>query len=63
VDNLIGKKIMISGMAIEIVSDENDSWETRNLTTRETVFFNKIVLQNAIKLGKAEVISELDNEA
>ena len=59
---MIGTKIMISGMAIEIVSDDGERWETRNITTKETVFINKSVLQNAIKLGKAEVISQLDDE-
>lgn len=47
---------MISGMAIEIVSDDAESWEARNITTRETVFINKEVLDKAIKLGKAEEI-------
>ncbi|KHF26181.1 hypothetical protein JV46_15250 [Solemya velum gill symbiont] len=61
VDEMIGKKLMISGMAIEVISDAGDLWETRNITTSETVFFNKSVLQNAIKLGKAEEISESDN--
>lgn len=57
VDSLIGKKILISGMAIEIVSDEGDQWQTRNMTTKETVFFDKKTLRDAIKLGKAEEIS------
>ena len=61
-DNMIGKKYYITGMTIEIVSDDGDRWETRNTTTRETVFMNKSVLQNAIKLGKAEEISELDDK-
>ena len=59
---MIGKKIMISGMVIEIVSDDDERWEARNITTKETVFINKLVLQDAIKLGKAEEISELDNK-
>jgi hypothetical protein len=57
---MIGKKFMISGMAIEIVSDNGETWETRNITTRETVFINKVVLHDAIKLGKAEEISQLN---
>jgi hypothetical protein len=57
VDKMIGKKFIISGMAIEIVADDGDRWETRNLTTRETVFINKSVLHDAIKLAKAEEIS------
>jgi hypothetical protein len=60
VDKLIGKKVMISGMVIEIVSEDGERWETRNITTKETVFFKKSVLEQAIKLGKAEVIAEAD---
>lgn len=57
---MMGKKFMISGMTIEIISDDGDKWVTRNLTTRETVYFNKTFLQDAIKLGKAEEILEPD---
>jgi len=62
VDKMIGKKYMISGMAIEIVSDDGERWETHNITTKETVFINKSVLRDAIKLGKAEEISQLDDK-
>jgi len=55
---MIGKKFMISGMSIEIVSDDGDRWETRNLTTKETIFMDKLVLEHAIKLGKAEEITQ-----
>lgn len=58
--NLIGKKIMISGMAIEIISEHDDSWECQNITTKEPVVFKKSVLDNAIKLAKAEFITEKD---
>ena len=54
----IGQKYIISGMTIEIVSDDGERWETRNITTREIVFFDKSVLLNAIKLGKAEEVVE-----
>ena len=57
-DLKIGKKIIISGMTIEIISDAGEKWETRNITTKEIVFFDKSVLLNAVKLGKAEVIVE-----
>jgi hypothetical protein len=57
-DNMIGKKIMISGMTIEVISDQGDSWGCRNFTTREPVLFKKTVLENAVKLAKAEVIEE-----
>ena len=57
-DNMIGKKVMISGMAIEVISDDDERWECRNITTKEIIFIKKSVLKNAIKLGKAEVIEE-----
>jgi len=47
---------MISGMTLEIISDDGERWETRNITTKEVVFFDKSVLLKAIKLGKAEEI-------
>ena len=59
-DNLIGKKIMIAGMTIVVVADQGDSWECQNITTRETVMFKKAVLDNAIKLAKAEILSDED---
>lgn len=55
---MVGKKFIISGMVIEIVADDGERWETRNTTTRETVFFNKSVLDEAVRLGKAEEITE-----
>lgn len=58
---MIGKKFVISGMQIEIVSDKCDKWETRNITTNETVLFDKAVLERAIKLGKAEEISDSED--
>ena len=54
----MGKKFIISGMTIEIISDAGERWETRNITTGEIVFFEKLVLINAIKLGKAEEVLE-----
>ena len=58
---MIGEKVFISGMAIEIILDDGERWECRNITTKETVLIKKSVLENAIKLGKAEVISEHDD--
>jgi hypothetical protein len=55
-DITVGQKFTISGMTIEIIADAGEQWETRNITTREIVFFDKSVLLNAIKLGKAEEI-------
>jgi hypothetical protein len=58
---MIGKKFIISGMQIEVVSDKGDKWEARNITTNETILFDKSVLERAVKLGKAEEISKLDD--
>jgi len=52
-NEMVGKQFLISGMTIEIVSDDGENWETRNKTTNDTVLFKKSVLVNAIKLGKA----------
>ena len=60
-ENLIGKIIVISGMTIEIISEDEERYECRNMTTKETVFMKKSVIENAIKLGKAEVITPLDD--
>jgi len=59
---MIGKKFIISGMAIEVISDDGESWGARNITTKETVSINKSVLENAIKLAKAEEILPADDE-
>jgi len=55
---MIGKKVVISGMTIEIISGDDETWVCRNITTKEKVFIKKSVLGDAVKLGKAEVISE-----
>ena len=57
-NSMMGKKYIISGMRVEIVADNDEKWETRNITTRETVYFDKAVLLKAIKLGKAEELVE-----
>lgn len=57
-DIKVGQKFIISGMAIEVVADNGERWETCNTTTKEIVFFDKSVLLNAVKLGKAEEIVE-----
>lgn len=54
----LGQKFIISGMTIEVVSDDGERWKTRNITTKEIVFFGKSVLLNAVKLGKAEEVFE-----
>lgn len=56
--NMIGKKVNISGMAIEIISEDGERWECRNITTKDIVFIKKSVIKDAIKLGKAEVVTE-----
>lgn len=61
-EEMIGKKFMISGMVLEVISDAGERWETRNITTKDTVLMKKSILQNAIKLGKAEEITEADNK-
>ena len=53
-DLKIGQKYIISGMTLEITANAGEKWEMRNTTTNEIVFLNKMVLLNAIKLGKAE---------
>lgn len=57
---MIGKKISISGMVIEIISDDGERWECRNITTKEALFIDKSVIEKAIKLGKSEVGSSQD---
>ena len=49
-------------MTIEIISDDGERWETRNITTRDTVYLKKTTLENAIRLGKAEEIFESDDQ-
>ncbi|MDH5518278.1 MAG: hypothetical protein OEY36_10765 [Gammaproteobacteria bacterium] len=51
---------MISGMAIEIIADAGDQWQAFNITSQQTVYFKKLFLQKAIKLGKAEQLSQAD---
>lgn len=55
--NLIGKKIWISGMTIEIIEVKNDQYECRNITTQQLLTMKKETVIRAIKLGKAEIIS------
>ena len=57
-NKLLGQKILISGMAIEILSDAGDKWQVRNITTGETLLMDKALIERAIKLGKAEEISD-----
>ncbi len=57
---MIGKKVIISGMAIDIISDDEDRNAVISLQMK-TVFIKKLVLKDAVKPGKAEVVSELDN--
>jgi hypothetical protein len=58
-DKIVGKQFWISGMTIEVISKNDDQYETRNITTGETIFFDKSVLENAIKLGKAEEVTDI----
>jgi hypothetical protein len=54
---MIGKTIEISGMVVEVVADEGDSWKCLNLTTQQTLVLKKAMIERAIKLGQAEVVS------
>ena len=56
-DEMIGKTVEIAGMVVEIVSDGGDSWRCRNLTTKELLDMKKGVIEKAIKLGQAEIVS------
>jgi len=53
--DLMGKRIDIAGMTLDIVADAGERWECRNTTTRETVLMDKSVIDRAIRLGKAEL--------
>ena len=53
---MLGKIFLITGMTLEVLSDEGDKWKLRNITTNETVLIDKSVLDKSIKLGKAEEI-------
>ena len=57
VDVVIGKRYMISGMVIEVVADDGDRWKSKNITTGEIVYFDKKMIQQAIKLGKVEEVA------
>jgi hypothetical protein len=54
--DLVGKRFAISGMTIEVLSDQGDKYQVRNVTTRDILEMDKTMLVNAIKLGKAEQI-------
>ena len=58
--DLTGKAIRIAGMVIEIVTDDGENLACRNLTTQQTLGMAKAVIENAIKLGKAEIVSSQD---
>ena len=60
-DDLTGKLLVISGMTIQVIAEVSDSWKTRNVTTDEIVYFDKHALEQAIKLGKAEEVSDSDD--
>ena len=59
---MIGKKFVISGMQIEIVSDQGDKWEARNITTHEIVYFDKSVLEKAVRLSMAEEVLDAEHK-
>ena len=53
---MIGTKLHISGMIMEVIGDEGDKWKIRNHTTNDTLFMDKTLLEKSIKLGKAELL-------
>ena len=55
--DIVGKRFAISGMTIDVLSDEGDKYQVRNLTTRDIIELDKTMLVNAIRLGKAEQVS------
>lgn len=60
--DLTGRTIGINGMKIEIVSDDGERLECRNLTTGEAVVLKRAVVEQAIKLGMADVEQMSDND-
>lgn len=54
--DIIGKVLLISGMRIQVLAETDTQYETRNITTGETILFDKQQLETAIRLGKAEQI-------
>lgn len=59
---MIGKGFMVSGIIIEVIANDGDRLQTRNITTRKTVFFDRSALEKAIKLGMAEEITKQDDQ-
>jgi hypothetical protein len=60
---MIGTTIEIAGMIVEVLADEGDGWKCRNLTTQQVFVIEKAVIERAIKLAQAEVVSrELSKE-
>lgn len=55
-EDIIDKTLLISGMRIQVLAQTGTQYETRNITTGETIIFDKQQLETAIKLGKAEEI-------
>ena len=55
--SIIGKQFVIAGMTIEVIADCGERYETLNVTTKETVYMDKQILEGAIRLGKAEELS------
>lgn len=54
---LTGRTIEIAGMVVEILAVEGDNLVCRNLTTRHELTMDKAVVEQAIRLGKAEIVS------
>ena len=59
---MIGKVIAIAGMKIEVLADEGEHWQCRNLTTGSPLTMKKAILDRAIRLGQAHFVEERDEE-
>ena len=53
---IIGKTLVIAGMHIHVLAEKDDQYQTRNITTGETILFDKQQLETAIKRGKTEEV-------
>jgi len=59
-EDMSGYKISTSGMLIEIISDDGETLQCNNITTKQSLTMKKANIVRAIKLGKAEI--ETDQE-
>jgi len=60
---MIGKQFIIAGMRMEVIADAGDQWQVLNLTTGKSLLFDKKMLHDAIRLAKAEEVTDADGAA